>query len=143
MAVRADNFTGRHCLMTVVGRKKKKGGKLLELPATGEGYNLDRASSQLKTLHSATSKSSPSITDLLASGIVRLGHCIPSSCSETDAAAGLTNFLQSPKISTPLNTSLAGYTLNCHSDSAPAPPLDPSDWFVILVLFTFFPHKWH
>ena len=72
---------------------------------------------------------------LIQSGLMRLGHCIPSSCSAEDAKNGFNYFLNN---NTKLldNLTVVSSTLNCHtSDEQVA--MNPSDWVMVSVLIAF------
>ncbi len=64
----------------------------------------------------------------------KLGHCVPSTCTDQDVLVGFQNFLNN--VTQPFDINLRGYLYNCHTTDESI-PMEAADWVVgalILIL---------
>jgi len=143
LEVQLDEFAGQHCLLTsfadgwaweafseVEGRDRREKRDQHRAALT---FNSLRVPFRKPRGGEDPEEPTDTMAYFLGMGIIRLGRCVPSTCTPEDVAQGLTNFLAEA------GQDLTGYhisTLNCHTAEEEI-PLDNGDWVMIGIIAFF------
>ena len=71
---------------------------------------------------------------LIQSGALRLGVCVPSSCSDEDASNGFNNFLNASQLFD--NLLVKSQSLACHVEGETV-VMDSADWLIMTIVVAF------